>query len=93
MITIKNDRVSQGFEHGVHYFIDSTHFDPIVIICFTENGEYESCVHNCMYKPIFGYDIADRNEVEKILDRLIAKYANDGYNSKFESEVWNGKND
>lgn len=32
-----------------------------------------------MYRPIFGYDVADNVNIEKILDDLIVKYANDGY--------------
>lgn len=32
-----------------------------------------------MYRPIFGYDVSDNANVEKILDDLIVKYANDGY--------------
>ena len=36
-------------------------------------------MYNCTHRPIFDYDVEDSANVEKILDELIMKYADDGY--------------
>lgn len=75
-----SDRVKTGIEHGVEWKIDSSKFDPVVIsVKSLTTGEEETKVYNCQYRPIFGYDVADNANIEKILDDLIVKYANDGY--------------
>lgn len=78
-----NDRITTGTEHGVEWKIDSSKFDPVVItVKSLTTGEEETKVYNCQYIPIFGYDVADNASIEKILDDLIVKYANDGYSGK-----------
>lgn len=74
------DRIQTGTEHGVEWKIDSSKFDPIVItVKSLSTGEEESKVYYCQHRPIFGYDVEDNANVEKILDELISKYADDGY--------------
>lgn len=75
-----NDRITTGTEHGVEWKIDSSKFDPVIIsVKSLTTGEEETKVYNCQHRPIFGYDVADNANIEKILDDLIIKYANDGY--------------
>lgn len=75
-----NDRITTGTEHGVEWKVDKSKFDPIIIsVKSLTTGEEETEVYNCMYRPIFGYDVGDSENMEKILDDLIIKYANDGY--------------
>lgn len=75
-----NDRITTGTEHGVEWKIDSSKFDPVIItVKSLATGEEETKVYNRQYRPIFGYDVADNANIEKILDDLIIKYANDGY--------------
>lgn len=75
-----SDRIQTGTEHGVEWKIDSLKFDPIVItVKSLSNGEEETKVYNCQHRPLFGYDVEDNANVEKILDELIIKYADDGY--------------
>jgi hypothetical protein len=70
------DRIYKGFENGVDWEVDKSKFDPIIIIVKNRNtGNGEKVVYNCQYRPIFGYDISDTNEVEIILDNLINKYS------------------
>lgn len=76
MAEINNDRIYKGFENGVDWEVDKSKFDPVVIIVKNRNtGNGERVVYNCQYKPIFGYDISDTNEIERILDNLINKYS------------------
>lgn len=76
MVEINNDRIYKGFENGVDWEVDKSKFDPVVIIVKNRNtGKGENVVYNCQYRPIFGYDISDTNEIERILDNLINKYA------------------
>lgn len=75
-----NSRIQYGTEHGVQWEVDKTKFDPIIItVKSLTTNQKETVVYNCEYKPIFGYDVLDNANVEKILDDLIVKYANDGY--------------
>lgn len=75
-----NDRITTGTERGVEWKIDSSKFDPVIIsVKSLTTGEEETKVYNCQHRPIFGYDVADKANIEKILDDLIIKYANDGY--------------
>lgn len=75
-----NDRITAGTEHGVEWKIDSLKFDPVIISAKSlTTGEEETKVYNCQHRPIFGYDVEDNANIEKILDDLIIKYANDGY--------------
>ena len=75
-----NERINTGIEHGVKWEIDMSKFDPIVIsVKNIKTGKKENKVYNCIYKPICGYDILDIQNIEKILDDLIIKYANDNY--------------
>lgn len=75
-----SDRIQAGTEHGVEWKIDSSKFDPIIIsVKSLATGQGETREYNCTRKPIFGYDVEDTANVEKILDELIAKYADDGY--------------
>ena len=77
-------RMYNGTEHGVEWVVDKSKFDPITIkVKSLTTGEEEEVVYNCQHKPIFGYDSADVEEAEKILDRLIVKHANDGYSGIF----------
>ena len=72
-----------GTEHGVEWKIDSTKLDPVIIsVKSLTAGKEETAVYNCNYCPIFGYDVSDVAGVEKVLDNLIVKYANDGYKGK-----------
>ena len=76
MTETNNDRVYKGFENGVDWEVDKSKFDPVVIIVKNRNtGKGENVVYNCQYRPIFGYDISDTNEIERILDNLINKYS------------------
>lgn len=76
MTETNNDRIYKGFENGVEWEVDKSKFDPVVIIVKNRNtGKGENVVYNCQYSPIFGYDISDTNEIERILDNLINKYA------------------
>ena len=76
MTETNNDRIYKGFENGVDWEVDKSKFDPVVIIVKNRNtGKGENVVYNCQYRPIFGYDISDTNEIERILDSLINKYA------------------
>lgn len=76
MMETNNDRIYKGFENGVDWEVDKSKFDPVVIIVKNRNtGKGENVVYNCQYRPIFGYDISDTNEIEIILDNLINKYA------------------
>ena len=75
--------MSGGTEHGVKWEINDSKFDPVVInVESLSTGIKETVVHNCSYKPIFGYDVFDINDIESKLDKLIEKYANDGYKSE-----------
>lgn len=74
------ERITRGTEHGVEWEIDSTQFDPIIIsVKSTKTGKEEKIIYQCIYRPIFGHDMDDVRAVEKILDDLIVKYADDGY--------------
>lgn len=76
MTETNNDRIYKGFENGVDWEVDKSKFDPVVIIVKNRNtGKGENVVYNCQYRPIFGYDISDTNEIERILDNLINKYS------------------
>ena len=73
-------KVTKGTEHGVEWEIDATKFDPVIIsVKSIKTGKEEKEIYKCQYKPIFGYDVCDTQEVNKILDDLIVKYADDGY--------------
>ena len=75
--------MSNGIEHGVKWEIDDSKFDPVIInVESLSSGEKETVIHNCAYRPIFGYDTSDINDVEIKLDKLIEKYSNDGYKAK-----------
>lgn len=75
-----NDRIIVGKEHGVEWKIDNSKFQEIIIcVKSLTTGEEETKVYKCLHNPIFGYDVADNANIEKILDDLIIKYANDGY--------------
>ena len=47
-----------------------------VLICIKDlNGKVlESREYSCMHEPIFGVDIDDAREIDRILDKLIAKW-------------------
>lgn len=76
-------KIKKGTEHGIEWEIDATKFDPILIIAKkTKTGEEERVIYQCQHKPIFGYDVDDVQAVEQILDDLIVKYADDGYQGK-----------
>lgn len=65
-----------GHEKGVDWEVDKSKFDPVVITVKNINtGCGERVVYNCEYRPIFGYDVCDDNEIERILDDLINKYS------------------
>lgn len=82
-----NDRIKTGTEHGVEWKIDSSKFDPVIIsVKELSTGNEEIKHYNCEHRPIFGYDVSDVANINKILDDLIVKYANDGYKG-MESEV------
>lgn len=75
-----SDRIKTGTEHGVEWKVDESKFDPVIIyVKSIETGKEETKVYNCVYRPIFGYDVGDVANIEKILNDLIIKYANDGY--------------
>lgn len=75
-----SDRIQAGTEHGVEWKIDSSKYDTIIVsVKSLAIGEGETREYKCTRKPIFGYDVEDTANVEKILDELIAKYADDGY--------------
>lgn len=75
--------VLNGTEHGVEWMIDERKFDPILITVKSINtGKGETVSHKCYHRPLFGYDVGDVQAVEDILDKLIVKYANDGYKAK-----------
>ena len=68
--------IFNGYEKGVDWQVDKSKFDPVVITVKNRNtGCGESVVYNCEYRPIFGYDVFDDNEIERILDDLINKYS------------------
>lgn len=75
-----DDRITTGTEHGVDWKVDKSKFDPVIIsVKSLTTGEEETKVYNCLYRPIFGYDVSDNANIEKILDDLIIKYADDEY--------------
>ena len=77
MTETNSDRIYKGFENGVDWEIDMSKFDPVFIIVKNRStGKGENVIYNCQYRPIFGYDISDTNEINIILDNLINKYAN-----------------
>lgn len=79
-------KIKTGTEHGVEWKIDSTKYDPVIIsVKSLTTGEEETEIYECNYRPIFGYDVLDNSNIEEILDKLIVKYANDGYKGYEES--------
>ena len=48
---------------------------PVLIAIYDIHGNLlESTEYRCMHEPIFGVDTYDAQEIDKILDRLIAKW-------------------
>lgn len=69
-------RKKKGTKNGVNWIIDERKHDPVIItVCKISTGESESIVHNCIYPPIFGYDVLDCELIEEKLDELIEKYS------------------
>lgn len=63
-----NDRIATGMEHGVEWKIDNSKFDPAAItVKSLTTGEEETEVYNCLYRPIFGYDVSDNANIKKSL--------------------------
>lgn len=67
--------IIHGKERGVDWTVDmKTKVNPIIIKVSSTKGE-EIVEVQCDHEPIFGYDYADTQRCEKILDDLINKYA------------------
>lgn len=71
--------MNNGVEHGVQWTIDDSRFNPIIITVENiKTSEKETVEHHLLYpNAIFGYDFMDIQEVERTLDGLIKKYADD----------------
>lgn len=69
-----NDRVQTGFENGVEWKVDDSQFNPIIIEAKSSKGERRE-VYQCWHEPIFGYDVDDTANVNRILDRFIKELA------------------
>ena len=68
-------KIYEGEERGVKWTVDTkTKVNPVTITVKSDKGE-ETCIYNCQYEPIFGYDVSDVNDIENLLDELINKYA------------------
>lgn len=67
-------KIYNGNERGVTWTVDTKKVNPVTITVKSDKGE-ETCMYNCQYEPIFGYDVSDVNDIENLLDELINKYA------------------
>lgn len=64
-----------GYENGVEWCIDDGMIDPVEIsVKSKKTNQSESVTYRCMHQPIFGYDVDDIYEINKILNGLIKKY-------------------
>lgn len=63
-----NDRIVTGTEHVVEWKINNSKFDQVAItVKSLTTGEEETEVYNCLYRPIFGYDVSDNANIKKSL--------------------------
>lgn len=64
-----------GKENDIEWCIDDSLVETIVIsVKSNKTNQFETVTYKCMHQPIFGYDVDDVNEINKILDDLIRKY-------------------
>lgn len=70
-------RRTQGEENGVKWIVDP-HGDVYIIVTHnTKTGEIRTKPYVCQHRPIFGLDVDDANEIERILAEMIVGAAED----------------
>ena len=65
-------RIQTVEENDSRWEVDANRYDPIIIkVWNVKTGKKREEVYNCMHTPIFGHDIDDIDEVNKLLDSMI----------------------
>lgn len=64
--------IQSGVEGIIEWKVDSSRYDPIVVSAKNlVNGKTMTEIYPCKHNPVFGYDIEDVAEIDKILEKMI----------------------
>ena len=72
-------KTKNGKEHGTKWEIEWNGRKIKISVSKEDDSETETREYECQYPILFGYDVYDCEQVERILDEMIVKHANDGY--------------
>lgn len=63
-----------GCENDIEWCVDDSSVETVLISVKSKKTEKsETTTYKVMHPPIFGYDVDDVREIDKILDNLIKK--------------------